>query len=40
MLDWDTVAVLDGRLLNKRTLAVLDGRPLAGSAGLENGGVA
>ena len=37
MLDWDVVALLDGRLLDERTLVKLDGRM---SAGLECGGVA
>ena len=34
---WDTVVVLDGRLLNERTRVVLGGRE---SAGMEHGGVA
>ena len=29
MLDWDTVPLLDGTLLNERKLAVLDGRESA-----------
>ena len=37
VLDWDVVALLDGRLLDERTLVKLDGRM---SAGLECGGVA
>ena len=37
MLDWDTVALLDGRQLDERTLVKLDGRE---SAGLGYGGLA
>ena len=37
VLDWDTVALLDGRPLDERTLAVLDWRE---SAGLRHGGIA
>ena len=37
VLDWDTVALLDGRQLDERKLAVLDWRE---SAGLGKGGVA
>jgi hypothetical protein len=37
MLDWDKVALLNGRQLDERTLVDLDGRR---SAGLGYGGVA
>ena len=37
VLDWDTAALLDGRPLDERKLAVLDERE---SAGLGYGGVA